>query len=303
MAGKYRDLYYSVNKYIFSILPDSLYHNLLGWIMYRRFGVRYHWMNIKNPRTFNEKLQWLKSHGDIELKTRLADKYDVRDWVSEKIGQEYLVKLLPLNKEGDVYVTDAGKIEWDLLPQGFALKLSKGSGYNIICKDKNALDKQSVMGKIGRWLKINNYYLSREPQYKGKNKIICEELLEYNIRDYKFFCFNGEPQYLKIDVDRFGNHNANYYSCNWELLELDEVGCTRNPDIKINRPEKFDEMVNVARKLSEEFPFVRVDLYEHGGRIYFGEMTFCPAGGYAPYRPYEWERKLGDMIELDNTVK
>lgn len=298
MAGKYRNLYYALNRYIFSVLPDAFYHNLLGWIMHKRAGVKYHWMNIKEPRTFSEKLQWLKSHGDIQLKSRLADKYDVRDWVVGRIGDDHLAHILPLNKNGDLYVTDVDKIDWESLPEQFALKLTKGSGYNIICKNKSLLDKERTLRKLKEWLKVENYYLSREPQYKGQNKIICEQLLEYNIRDYKFFCFDGEPKFLKVDVDRFGDHHANYYDMDWNLLELNEILCSRNPNIIIEKPQQFDKMLSIVRKLAAGFKFVRVDLYEHAGQIFFGEMTFIPAGGYTPLLPREWEYKIGDTLQL-----
>lgn len=140
MAGKYRNLYYGLNKYVFSLLPDVLYHNLINCIMHFRFGMKCHWLNIGNPKTFSEKLQWLKTHGDIELKTRLADKYDVRQWVAEKIGEQYLVDLLPVTNGGGYLATTAEEIDFEKLPNEFALKLTKGSGYNIICRNKTELD-------------------------------------------------------------------------------------------------------------------------------------------------------------------
>lgn len=298
MPGKYRNLYYGLNKYVFSILPDTLYHNLLGWIMHRRFGVKYHWMNIKHPMTFNEKLQWLKTHSDIELKSKLADKFDVRAHVRKCIGEKYLVELLPLNSNGDLSVNSWEKIEWDYLPNQFALKLTKGSGFNIICKNKSELDKDIVLTQIKRWLDINNYYLSREPQYKGKNKIIAEKLLEYNIKDYKFFCFGGEPFMFKVDANRFSGHRANYYDLNWNLLDINEGGCPNDPTAVISRPKEFEEMVDVSRKLAHGWPFVRIDLYVHDRKVFFGEMTFHPAGGYTPLTPTEWGQKLGSLIKI-----
>lgn len=298
MAGKYRNLYYGLNKYVFSLLPDPAYHNLLGWIMHRRFGIKYHWMNINKPRTFSEKLQWLKTHGDIELKTRLADKYDVRDFVKERIGDNHLVELLPLNKKGDLSITDINDLDWDLLPDQFALKLTKGSGFNIICVDKSKLNRNKVLMQLDKWLAINNYYLSREPQYKGKNKIIAEKLLEYDIKDYKFFCFDGEPFMLKVDVNRFSGHRANYYDLDWNLLEINEGGCPRDPSSNILQPKEFEEMVNLTRILAKGWPFVRIDLYVHEGKVFFGEMTFHPAGGYTPITPREWDYKLGNMIKI-----
>ncbi|MDE6608122.1 MAG: hypothetical protein K2K54_10265 [Lachnospiraceae bacterium] len=266
--------------------------------MHRRFGIKYHWMNINKPRTFSEKLQWLKTHGDIELKTQLADKYDVRDFVKERIGDAHLVELLPLNKNGDLSITDINDLDWDLLPDQFALKLTKGSGFNIICGDKSKLNRNKVLTQLDKWLAVNNYYLSRESQYKGKNKIIAEKLLEYDIKDYKFFCFDGNPFMLKVDVNRFSGHRANYYDLDWNLLEINEGGCPRDPSSNILRPKEFEEMVNITRILAKGWSFVRIDLYVHEGKVFFGEMTFHPAGGYTPITPREWEYKLGNMIKI-----
>ena len=296
MAGKYRNLYYGLNKYVFSLLPDPAYHNLLGWIMHKRFGIKYHWMHIDKPRTFSEKLQWLKTHGDIELKTQLADKYDVRDFVKKRIGDAHLVELLPLNKNGDHSITDINDLDWDLLPNQFALKLTKGSGFNIICGDKSKLSRSKVLMQLDKWLAVNNYYLSREPQYKGENKIVAEKLLKYNITDYKFFCFDGIPTFVELYIDRLGNHRKVFYDMNWKKAGFTTAGDSMDGEAEM--PEVFPEMVEIARKLSKGFPFVRVDLYENEGKVYFGEMTFHPAGGYTPITPREWEYKLGNMIKI-----
>lgn len=296
MAGKYRNLYYGLNKYVFSLLPDSLYHNLLGWIMHRRFGIKYNYMNIKRPQTFSEKLQWMKSHGDIDLKTKLADKFDVREFVRQRIGEIHLVDLLPINKNNELAVTSEQDIDWDMLPNQFAMKLTKGSGFNIICSDKSKLNIDSTIKQLKKWLSINNYYLSREPQYKGKNKIIIEKLLKYNITDYKFFCFDGEPTFVELYIDRLGNHRKIFYDMKWQKAGFTTAGDSMDGEAAM--PEVFSEMVDIARKLANGFPLVRVDLYENEGKVYFGEMTFHPAGGYTPITPREWDYKLGNMIKI-----
>lgn len=155
--------------------------------------------------------------------------------------------------------------------------------------------------QVSQWLKVENYYLSREPQYIGQNRIICEKLLEYNITDYKFFCFGGEPFMFKIDVGRFTDHRANYYDMEGRLLDLVEKSYPQDQSVTFRLPPEFDEMVDLARKLSEGWPFVRVDLYIHANKVYFGEMTFHPAGGYVPITPREWEYRLGEMIHLDES--
>jgi hypothetical protein len=147
---------------------------------------------------------------------------------------------------------------------------------------------------LSRWLKINPYYFSREPQYKGKNRLICEQMLEYNITDYKFFCFNGIPEYVELFIDRFGNHRKVFYDMSWKRMPFNTAG--DKVDIEIDKPAAFDEMRMVAEKLSAGIKFVRVDLYVHDGKVYFGELTFHPAGGYTPISPMEWDRILGDKI-------
>lgn len=298
MAGKYRNLYYIVNKYIFRFLPDTLYHNLLGWIHHRRFGVKYHWMNIKHPTTYNEKIQWMKKNGPVEVKRKLADKFDCRETISKIIGRDHLIDLLPLNSSGALYITDVAQLDWDKLPDRFVLKMTKGSGFNIICSDKSALDKETVLNQLQAWLKVDNYLLSREPHYKGENKIIAERFLESNIVDYKFFCFDGEPKIIKTDVNRFSDHRANYYDANWNFLPIDEGGCVSDENAIIPKPLQFKEMLAIVRKLTKDWPFVRIDLYLHENKIYFGEMTFHPAGGYAPISPFEWQKRIGEMIRL-----
>lgn len=297
MAGKYRNLYYGLCKYCFSLLPDSLYHNLLGFIMHKRFGVKYHWMNISNPKTFSEKLQWAKTHGDIELKNRLADKYDVREFIHATIGDKYLVKLLPLNRRGDLSINSIEDLDFDVLPEQFVLKMTKGSGFNIICHNKKALDIEGTKDTLRRWLKVNNYYLSRQMEYIGGNKLICEELLEYNITDYKFFCFNGTPRYVELFIDRLGNHKKVFCDMDWQKAPFITGGDSMEHEA--DKPSKFGEMINVASELSKGFNFVRVDLYEHDNKVFFGEMTFVPAGGYTPITPRRWDYKLGEMIQID----
>lgn len=146
------------------------------------------------------------------------------------------------------------------------------------------------------WLNVNCYYFSREPQYKGKSKLVAEEMLEYNITDYKFFCFNGEPKYVELYIDRFGDHKKLFCDMDWHV-----AGFTTANDVAkvtVEQPKEFAEMKEIAKKLCKGMAFVRVDLYVHDGKVYFGEMTFHPAGGYTPITPREWEYKLGDMIKI-----
>lgn len=289
MAGKYRKCWYYVCKYGLSFLPDSLYHNAIGLIIHIRFGVRYHYMNIHSPTTFSEKLQYLKTHPIVPNEKELADKCEVREYISSTIGSQYLVPLIGVYSNVD-------EIDFDKLPQQFVLKLTKGSGYNLICNDKSKLNISKTKDILKEWLGINVYYFSRESQYKGDPKLICEQMLEYNITDYKFFCFNGKPEYVELYIDRLGNHKKLFYDMKWH-----KAGFTTANDIcneEVAQPKEFGEMYELAKKLCKNMAFVRVDLYVHDGKVYFGELTFHPAGGYTPITPREWEYKLGDMIKF-----
>lgn len=287
MAGRCRNLWYKTCKYGLSLLPDVLFHNTVGFIMHKRFHVPFHWMDIKHPKTFSEKLNWLKTHPVASNEAELADKYDVRDFIKRTIGEQYLIPILGVWDNAD-------DIDFDKLPNQFVLKLTKGSGYNLICNDKSKLNLKQTRKMLSEWLNVNCFYFSREPQYKGKNKLVAEEMLEYNITDYKFFCFHGKPLYIELYIDRFGNHKKLFCDMDWNIAGF----TTANDVVKgsLEKPKEFEEMKDVALKLCKGMAFVRVDLYLHNGRIYFGEMTFCPAGGYTPITPREWEYKLGDMI-------
>lgn len=297
MAGKNRKYLYYLTKYLLAPFSDKMFHNIMGFLTHKRFGVKYHWMNLDNPSTFSEKIQYLKSEqGDaLKTKTLLADKYDVRDYIISKKCVN-LVDLKPLNKKGDLFVYSADDIDFDLLPDSFVLKLTKGSGFNIICNDKSVMDVVKTKKQLNEWLKVDNYAFSREPQYKGKSKIICEQMLEYNITDYKFFCFDGEPMFVELYIDRLGEHKKVFYTMDWKPAGFTTANDSMGYEVEC--PFEFYEMKEIAKKLSVGFKFVRVDLYINGGKIYFGELTFHPAGGYTPITPHDWDLKLGQLIKL-----
>lgn len=293
MAGKYRDLWYFSCKYLFSFLPDVFYHNVLGFIMHKRFHVKYTWMNIKEPETFSEKLQYLKVNPVSPNIMQLADKYDVRYFVKEKVGEKVLIPLV-----GKGIYNSLEDLDLDILPNQFVLKLTKGSGYNVICLDKEKLNVKTLNSKIEKWLKINPFFMSRESQYRGKSRIITEKLLDHNITDYKFFCFNGKVKFIELISDRSGEQKKVFYDLDWNKLPFTTGGASTVFVDEVNKPSNFDELVSVANKLAEEFAFVRVDLYSHQNKVYFGELTFYPAGGYTPITPKQWDLELGKMINL-----
>ena len=200
-----------------------------------------------------------------------------------------------------VYDKTEEEIDYDILPNQFVLKLNHGSGYNIIVKEKNKENITNINKKLNKWIKEDYYKIKKEYQYKNViKKIVCEEYINDSkgeLLDYKFFCFDGEPKLFKVDFDRFQNHKANFYDNNWKLLNLQETGFENNKN-EVDKPKKFNEMLEIARKLSSEFKFVRVDLYNVDEKIYFGELTFTPASGKNSFTPLEKDKEIAERINL-----
>lgn len=251
--------------------------------------------DLKNPKTFNEKLQWLKLYDRQPRYTQMVDKYAVRQFISEKLGEEYLIPLLGV---WDCFED----IDFNALPNQFVLKPTHTSGNIFICRDKRAIDYSRLRHEVNRWLKRRYYWVHREWPYKNlPRRIIAEQYIsesDNELRDYKFFCFGGKVKCFKIDYDRFVEHRANYYDTKKELLPFGEEVCPPDFERKIDIPKNIDDMIALAEKLSEGHPFLRVDFYSVAGKIYFGELTFFPASGFGPFIPEEWDYKLGEWIKL-----
>ena len=222
-----------------------------------------------------------------------ADKYEVRQYLENK-GYGYL-----LNDLISVYESEKD-IDVSKLPEKFVLKGSHGSGWNLIVKDKNKIKWKPWKLVMKSWLKQNLYYYGREWVYKDmKPRIICEKYLEDKngeLLDYKIYCFNGKPKFIQVDVDRFTNHTANYYDCEWNTMPF-QYG-DENSNRVIERPENLDEMIIISKDLSREFPHVRVDLYEVNGKLYFGELTFFTASGACEFSPEKYDLIIGSWLEL-----
>jgi hypothetical protein len=212
-----------------------------------------------------------------------------RLYKGEKIGEEYLEPIYGVYEA----VED---IDISVLPKEFVLKSTHGSGHVIICTDKDKLNWKQEFDKMRLWLLTNFYYVGGEWQYKEmKPRIICEKLLSANITDYKFFCYNGEPQYLATCIDRLGELRISHYDMDYRPLPFKK----KRPDIKKHvKPESFEEMKKIARVLCRDFPFVRVDLYDIDGKIYFSELTFTPGNGLTKFDPIEWDLILGKQFDL-----
>ncbi len=260
-------------------------------------------LNLNNPITFNEKLQWLKIHNRKEEFTKMADKYAVREYIAEKIGEEYLIPLVAGPFE------NADQIDFDSLPNQFVLKCNHDSGSVIVCKDKNSLDINSTCKSLNRHLKNNLYYGGREWPYKNIKPLIIAEkyMVDENsdpsfigLTDYKFYCFNGEPKFVYVSKGLGGDHRfaeISFYDLNWK-----PTGFIRNDFKPIStqppKPENFDKMIELASILSKDIPFLRVDLYEINKKIYFSELTFYPSDGFVDFEPKEWNEKIGNLIDL-----
>ena len=241
-----------------------------------------------------EKIQWLKLYGNLEKYNDYVDKYKVREYIKNTIGEEYLIPLLGAYDRVE-------EIDYKKLPNKFVMKLNHGSGYNIIVKSKEKENIFNINKKLDRWLKEDYYKIKKEYQYKDViKKIVCEEFINDSkgqLLDYKFFCFDGKPEFVKVDFDRFENHKVNFYNNNWELINLQETGLKNNPN-KFDKPQNFNEMLDIARKLSSKFQFVRVDLYNVDGKIYFGELTFTPASGRHSFTPLTKDKEIAERIKI-----
>ena len=259
-------------------------------------------LDFENPKTFNEKLQWLKLYNRKQEYTMMVDKYKVRTYIAKQLGEEYLIPLLGVWDDPD-------EIEFDKLPNQFVLKCNHNSGLGMcICKDKSNLDIEKVKKELKKGLKQNYYLTSREWPYKEvPRKIICEKYMTdesgEELKDYKFYCFNGKVRVLGIYSDRNKNcpTKADYYDEHFQWLNL--TWGYQHANARPEKPKKFDEMVEISEKLSQGMPEVRVDLYLCREKIYFGELTFFDGSGFDKIEPVKWDYKLGQWIDLPKKVE
>lgn len=287
----FRRYLYRILERCAPILPDILY---LHMKYYCRMGKRLH---FKNPTTFNEKLQWLKQYGRRPIDTVFSDKYAAKELVSSIIGSQYVIPLLGVWDSFD-------QIDFNQLPSQFVLKCTHDSGGIVVCRDKSAFDINKARNIINVGMSRNFYVYSREKAYKEiPRKIIAEVYMEDSetkeLRDYKFFCFDGVPKLLFIASDRqtVGEETKfDFFDMNFEHLPF----TNGHPNSKKlpSKPKCFDEMKELASKLSKDIPHVRVDFYEVDGHVYFGEMTYSHWGGMTPFEPEEWDYTLGSWINL-----
>lgn len=280
-----------ITKHLSGILSDR---TRLKIMYYLHTGRR---LNLDNPSSYCEKIQWLKLYFHDDRQHIMVDKYAVKQYVADIVGDIYVIPTIGCWKSVD-------DIDFNALPDQFVLKTTHGGGSCgvVICHDKSTFDINEARKKLKRSMKQDIAAGSCEMPYKGvPRKIMAEPFIgngKSAPNDFKFFCFNGTPKFLKIDCDRYSDHFANFYDMEWKMLPFGEANIMPHFDRPDNLPENFDQMVHIATKLSQGFPFLRVDLYNIAGRIYFGELTFFPCSGYIRFAPDEYEYKIGEMIKL-----
>ncbi len=252
-------------------------------------------LNLENPLTYNEKLQWLKLYDRKDEYTKMVDKYEVRSIIKEKIGDEYLIPLLGCWESPN-------DIDFEKLPEKFVLKCNHNSGLGMcICQNKNNLNIVKVKNELSKGLKENYYLSGREWPYKNvKRKIIAEQFIESDdgLKDYKFYCFNGKVKLLGVYSDRnsINSTKADYFDENYNPVDI--LWGYEHSQILPSKPTKFEKMKEIAEILSRDFPELRVDLYQCGEKIYFGELTFYDGSGFEKINPVDWDIKMGDWIKL-----
>lgn len=287
-----------IRKFWFLFPNDALFLKIIY-----RFQMG-HKLDLNNPQSFTEKLQWLKIHDRKPEYTNMVDKIKAKEYVAKVIGKEYIIPTLGIWNHFD-------EIDFSLLPQQFVMKTTHGSGGSdvVICTDKDSFDKSSAKKIIESSLRRNGFNKYREWPYKNvERKILAEQLLvekdnngdsKQDITDYKFYCFNGKPTYCQVIKNRRTKETIDFFDMEWKHQNF--VGLTPSAsysEVPPLKPVNYDKMQEIARKLSQNIQFVRIDLYEVGDRVFFSEITFYPASGYGRFTPKEYDMILGKMIHL-----
>ena len=258
-----------------------------------------YWLNLENPKTYNEKLQWIKLYNQNPLMSKCCDKYTVREYVQQKGCSEILNDLL---WEG----FDPADIPFDDLPEKFVIKVTHGSSFNIICTDKSALNREEVIAKCRKWLKAKFLEAYGEWFYGvEKPRVIVEKYLDDGtgrLRDYKIYCFHGVPRYIGVDSGDSSHHYKDIYDPDWNLLPGYEMAYP-NSGVALEKPAELEKMLEYARILSEDFLHARVDLYLVGGNVIFGEITFTNSAGFGRVAPEKFALEMGNWLVLPGEEK
>lgn len=289
---------------IFNVLDNR---NMLNWmddktflkLKYRiRFGKK---LDLENPKSFNEKLQWLKLYDRNPEYTKMVDKYEVKKYVDDIIGEEYIIPTLGIYDKFE-------DIDFDSLPNQFVLKCTHDSGGLVICTDKSKFDKKTAKRKIEKCLKREYFFNTREWPYKNvKPRIIAEKYMVdesgYELKDYKFFVFDGVVKSMFIATDRNSNHETCFDFFDRDFKHLPIKNGHPNSNKEITKPQNYERMIELAEELGKGIPQVRIDFYNINGKIYFGEITFYHWSGLKPFEPEQWDYKFGEWIDLTSIQK
>ena len=265
------------------------------FIVYDYLSVFKKFPNLKNPDTFSEKIQWIKLYGGIDKYSKYVDKYEAREFISKTMGNKHLIRLYGV-------WDNFNEIDFNKLPNQFVLKATHGSAYNFICKDKSLLDINNLRKTVTNWLREDFYSKTREIQYKNcRPRIICEKYMadkHGDLPEFKVFCFNGKPHMIEVISNMFSPQKGDdYMDLKWNKLKISSKE-SPNSNIVVPKPNNLESILDIASKLSKNFPFVRVDLYSVNNKIYFGELTFTPASGLTSFNPPEVDHQLGELIDL-----
>ena len=253
-------------------------------------------LDLKNPKTLNEKLQWLKLHDRKPEYVVMVDKYLAKGYIADRIGEEYIIPTLGVWNTAD-------EIDFDKLPEQFVLKCNHNSGGLVVCKDKSKLDITETKKKISRALKQDFYLIGREWPYKDvPRKIIAEKFMVdesgKELKDYKIFCFNGKAEYVEVDFNRFIEHKLNPYDFDWKPLNFCDSS-KNDYAANIPKPQRLEDMRRIAEELSKDIPFLRVDFYSIFDKIYVGELTLYPGSGWIQFDPKSTDEKYGKLLKLN----
>lgn len=279
-------------------LPDRVYLKLMF-----RFKMGYR-LNLRNPKTFSEKIQWLKLYNRRPEYTKMVDKYAVKEYVSKLIGEEYVIPILGVwDKPED--------IEWDKLPNQFVLKTTHGGGSEgvVICKNKETFDRQKAINQLHLSYDVDIYKQLREWPYKNVlRRIIAEQYINpapeaNDLPDYKFFCFNGEPKFCQVISGRNTTESIDFFDLDWNHQPFHEPRKFPHAIIQPSCPPYFSQMIGLARQLAVGKPFSRIDFYDVNGRVLFGEITFFPTSGMGGFDDKAWDYKFGELIKLPSKYK
>ncbi len=269
-----------------NFFSDEIYLKLA----YRsRFGRK---LNLDDPKSFNEKLQWLKLNDNRLNDSKLVDKYEVRKYIKETLGESYLIPLIGLYDSFD-------DILWNELPKRFVMKLTHGSGCNVICLNKDELEYYDTKKLVNKWMKKNWFWFGREYVYKNiKPRIVIEKFISDNNctpDDYKVLCFGGKAKLIEVHIDRFGNHKQDFYDRDFNKTNISQSNLS---DKSYEKPLIFDEMIVLSEKLASNFIHLRIDWYVVSGKLYFGEITFYDGSGFAVFDDFEDDLRLGEWIDI-----